>query len=284
MTSTGLVLLQTQATTRPPAAMAAEPPASGTLAVAVGRSDARDFAVPVFVTSATADQYTLSGPDTMRPGMPVFTITGELFAIAGDQGATAFGVREAVNRLIARASAGERWAAVGLAFQTLDGALTRVLGEKGVLISDVIEGGPASDAGAISGDVLLAVGDVEIDSPSAAARALRSVPHGIPIRLRVVRAGRTRTIDVAPVTAYDVAALARGRTAIPSLPEARVLLSPSQLESNGIPATARVVSVNGRAVASRAQAQRVLRTAIRPVLVLLRHDGTQFFVAIEPTR
>ena len=280
----GLVLLQTPATSRPPAAVAGEPRASGTLAVAVGRSEGRDFVVPVFITSVSADRYTLSGQGTIRAGMPLFDMNGGLFAIAGDDGTVAFAVGEAATRLLARASAGERWSAAGLAFQTLDGSLTRVLGDKGVLITDAVGGGPADDAGVTAGDVLLAVGDAEVNAIDDAVRALRAAPPGTPVRLRLLRAGRTRTLDVSPVTAYDVAALARGRAVIPSGPEARGLFSRSQLDSSGIPAPARVVTVHGRAPASRAQVQRTLRTAHQPVLVVLWHDGRQFFVVIESTR
>jgi S1-C subfamily serine protease len=280
----GLVLLQTQATTRQPAAIAGEPRVPGTLAVAVGRSQGGDFVVPVFITSASADRYTLSGQGTITAGMPLFDMNGELFAIAGDDGHTGFAVREAATRLLARASAGERWSAVGLAFQVLEGSLTRVLGEKGVLVSDVVDGGPGDDAGVTAGDVLLAVGDAEVNAIDDAVRALRAVPPGTPVRLRLLRAGRTRTLDVTPVTAYEVAALARGRPVIPSFPEARRLFSRSQLDSSGIPASARVVTVHATPPVSRAQVQRALRTARQPVLVLLSHDGRQFFAAIEPAR
>jgi S1-C subfamily serine protease len=280
----GLVLLQTQAISGPPAALAGEPRVPGTLAVAVGRSEGRDFVVPVFITGASADRYTLSGQGTIPAGMPLFDMNGGLFAVAGDGGSTAFAVRDAATRLLARAAAGERWSAAGLAFQTLDGSLTRVLGDKGVLISDAVGGGPADDAGVTAGDVLLAVGDAEVNAVDEAVRALRAAPPGTPVRLRLLRAGRTRTLDVSPVTAYEVAALARGRAVIPPSPEARGLFSRSQLDSSGIPAPARVVTVHGTAPVSRAQVQRTLRTARDPVLVLLWHDGRQFFVAIEPAR
>jgi hypothetical protein len=238
----------------------------------------------VFITSASADRYMLSGQGTITPGMPLFDMNGELFAIAGDDGHTGFAVREAATRLLARASAGERWSAVGLAFQVLEGSLTRVLGETGVLVSHVIDGGPADDAGVAAGDVLHTVGDAEVNTIEDAVRALRAVPPGTPVRLRLLRAGRTRASDVVPVTAYEVAALAQGRTLIPTFPEARSLFSRPQLDSSGIPAPARVVTINGTAPVSRAQVQRALRTAREPVLVLLWHDGRQFFAAIESTR
>jgi S1-C subfamily serine protease len=278
----GLVLLQTQPMTVPPAPIATQPVIAGTLAVAVGSGEGREQVVPVFVTSAAAGWYTLSGEDAARPGMPVFNMEGELIAVVGDEPGRAFVVTAAVDQLMSRAAAGERLGAIGIAFQNLEAPLTRVFGEQGVLISAVIEGGPASEAGVLPGDVLLAVNDMETASAEAAARQL-SAGMGTPARLQIARDGRSRTVNVTPATAYEVAAIAR-RASEPLLPEARQLLSPAQLEAAGVPATARIVSLDGRAVSSRAQAQRALRTAARPAALLLRAGGRQFFVVIEQAR
>jgi hypothetical protein len=52
----------------------------------------------------------------------------------------------------------------------------------------------------------------------------------------------------------------------------------------GIPATARVISINRRPVSSIAQARRELSTGPNPVLLLLRQDDNQFFAAVDPAR
>jgi hypothetical protein len=91
-------------------------------------------------------------------------------------------------------------------------------------------------------------------------------------------------VDVTPALAYEVAALARANAEDPSGPEARVLFPAQVLERAAIPPSARVLSVNGRAITSRAQAQRELTLARNPVPVLLRQGNTRFFVAIEPPR
>jgi hypothetical protein len=51
-----------------------------------------------------------------------------------------------------------------------------------------------------------------------------------------------------------------------------------------IPASARVVSVNGRTLTTRAQVQRELRLARRPIPLVIRDGNTQFLAALEPTR
>ena len=118
--STGLALLQTEPVTRPSATLADDAPLPGTLAVAVGRWDGADVAVPVFVTGAGRDRYPISAlDDAVRRGMPVYNLQGELLAIAAPDGAElfAFPAKEAATRLIARAAAAERPSSVGVTLQ-----------------------------------------------------------------------------------------------------------------------------------------------------------------------
>jgi S1-C subfamily serine protease len=153
-----------------------------------------------------------------------------------------------------------------------------------LIVTEVVPGGPADLAGVEVGDVLLAVGEVALDSVETATRALSSAPIGTAMPLQVRRAGRVRTVDVTPALAYAVAALARASAGDPSGPEARALFPAQVLERAAIPPSARVLSVNGRALTTRAQAQRELTLARNPVPVLLRQGNTRFFVAVEPTR
>jgi S1-C subfamily serine protease len=285
---TGLVLLEVrQSEERAPVPVALETPAPGALAVAVGRSDERDFAVPVFVTSIGPDNYTIGGVvDALMPGMAVFNLAGELSAIAAPDGRTvrAIPVRAAAERMLARASSGERHSAFGLGFQALTGRLTAPFGNEGVVISEVLPGGPADAADIQVGDVLVAVGDVPVDSEEAGVRALTTAAIGAPTTLRVRRGTRARDVEATPVGAYEIAALARSRLDVAPGPEARVLFPPSVLAGSAIPPLARVLSVNGQALTTRAQVQRVLRLARRPVPVLLRDADSQFYAVVEPTR
>lgn len=286
--STGLALLQTEPGSRPSATLAEDVPLPGTLAVAVGRWDGADIAVPVFVTGAGLDRYPISAlDDEVRRGMPVYNLQGELIAIAAPAGAEllAFSAKDAAIRLIARAAAGERPPSVGVTLQEPAGALARIFGDKGVVLTNVVEGGPADQAGLQAGDVLLAIGDVDVDSVDTAIRALSSREIGLLTMLHVIRGGGGRVIEVRPAPAYEVAALARARAqdATQGL-DVRLLLPATVLDREGIPSTARVVSINRRPVSSVAQARRELRAARTPALTLLRHGDQQFFVAIEPTR
>lgn len=282
---TGLVLLQTEPSGVKPVAVASQMPAAGALAVGVGRAEGREIALPVFVTSAGGEGYTIGAVnEEIMPGTPVFTLAGELFAIAAPDGRAvrAVPVHAATDRLFTRALARERRSSVGLGFQAPTASMAATFGEDGVVITDVIEGGPADLAGLAVGDVLLRVGEVEIDSIDVARQVLGSSAVGSPIAFRVRRASRVRDVEVTPVLAYEVAALSRARGDGPAGPEARVIFSPSVLERASIPPSARVVTVAGRAATSRAQTERQLRLARGPVPVLLQQGESRFFVILEP--
>jgi S1-C subfamily serine protease len=286
--STGLVLLQVRKSEgRTAATLASDAPAPGALAVAVGRSDDREIAAPVFVTSVGRDEYTIGAVnDAVLPGMPVFTLAGELFAIAAPDGreVRAIPVRQAAERMLARASTGERRSSFGLGFQVPTGRLTDTFGNEGVVISEVLPGGPADAADVQAGDLLLAVGDVQIDSAETAARVLSSAAVGTPAKLRVRRGARVREVEATPALAYEIAALARSSVDLSPGPEARALFPSAVLEASTIPPSARVISINGRALTTRAQVQRELRVAKQPLAVLLRQGDNQFFAAVEPLR
>jgi S1-C subfamily serine protease len=286
--ATGLVLLRVQrAEGAASAPFAVQTPTPGELAVAVGRSDERELAVPVFVTSVGPDDYTIGAAnDALLPGMPVFNLAGELLAVTAPDGRAVRGipVRQATERMLTRAATGERRSSFGLGFQVPIGTLAETFGDDGVIISAVLPGGPADAADIRVGDVLLTVGDVQIDSADAAARALSTAGVGTPITLRVRRGARVSDIQATPAVAYEIAALARSAVDVPPGPEARVLFPAPVLEASAIAPSTRVVSVNGRALTTRAQVQRELRLARRPIPVLLREGDDQFFAAVEPTR
>jgi S1-C subfamily serine protease len=284
----GLVLLEVETFEgRGPASTATDALTPGALAVAVGRSAERETAVPVFVTSVGREGYTIGAVDDgLLPGMPVFNLAGELLAVAAPDGqeVRAIPVRQAPERMLARASAGERRSSFGLGFQVPTGRLADLFGKEGVLISEVLPRGPADVAGIEVGDVLLAVGEVPIDSADTAARTLRTAAIGAATTLRIRRGARVNDVEAMPAGAFEMAALARSKGDAAQGPEARVLFPEAVLESTGIPPSARVLRVNGRAPTTRAQVERQLRLARQPVAVLLREGDGRFFAVVEPGR
>jgi S1-C subfamily serine protease len=283
--ATGLVLWETAPAGRPAVRLATEVSAPGALVVAVGTWMAIDRVVPTFITAASGDRYTIdAGGASVQPGMPLYNLQGELLAIvahAGDD-VVAFPAGEAGLRLIALAASGELPASIGVALQAIAEVLTPAFGERGVLVAAVAAGGPADEAGLQPGDVLLAVGEIQVDAIDAATSALTASAVGQSTALQIVRGGRALTIEVTPALAYDVAALARAGGDVTPGVEARALFPAPALDQAGIPAAARVISVNGRDVPSLAQARQALRPARNPAVVLVRDGDQQFFAAIEP--
>jgi S1-C subfamily serine protease len=68
--------------------------------------------------------------------------------------------------------------------------------ESAVIVVDVAPEGPAERAGALIGDVLLALGGRALEDSDDVARALGSETVGTTQRLDVLRAGRRQTLEV----------------------------------------------------------------------------------------
>lgn len=74
-------------------------------------------------------------------------------------------------------------------------------GVAGLLVRAVAEGGPAAAAGLRTGDVLLAAGGRELRSVDALYAAAER-----PLRLRVLRGGEERDVDITPAGPFGRAA------------------------------------------------------------------------------
>jgi serine protease Do len=68
--------------------------------------------------------------------------------------------------------------------------------ERGVLVSDVVEGDPADEAGLKAGDVILKIGDKEVNEPHDVQFAVLEYDPGDSIPLAVIRDGKQLTISV----------------------------------------------------------------------------------------
>ena len=177
--STGLVLLQTAGAERTLPTLAAALPEVGSLAAGIGRAAGHDIAIPVFVTAVARDRLTVGGVQNVTPGLPLYTLEGDLIAIsAGDNTGTAYPAAEAATRLMARAAAGDRRASLGVSLQDVSGPLAAAFDEGGVLVTAVVPGGPADRAEVVAGDVLQAIGDTTLATTAAAGEAVSALKPG----------------------------------------------------------------------------------------------------------
>jgi serine protease Do len=97
-------------------------------------------------------------------------------------------------------NSGDSQGHIGLALAPLSPDLRDQLdvpnGTNGAVVREVEPGSPAESAGIQAGDVIVGVGDKQVDSPSAAANAIRSAGKDHAVALRIMRNGQPIFVGV----------------------------------------------------------------------------------------
>jgi serine protease Do len=281
---TELVLLRVPGASVAPAVLAAGPVTPGTLGAGVGHREGRDIVLPVFFASLDGERLiTGEAAAAAAPGLPIFTLDGELAAITAGSGAReAIAVAPATARLLAQATGQGLPASLGITVQEVPRLLRPLLGEKGALISHVIPGGPAEKAGIEAGQVLTRVDDMEVGTAATMTAASDSLRVDAVAHLTLGVNGRAVQVEVTPATIYDVAALARAARLEPvvGVPLKELLLR-VDLQAAGLPPDGLVQRIGGRRVESLAAALREVRRARRPLALHLYHEGIWFFAGVD---
>ncbi|HKY33062.1 MAG TPA: Do family serine endopeptidase [Candidatus Polarisedimenticolia bacterium] len=86
---------------------------------------------------------------------------------------------------------------LGVVIQNLTPEMARAGGiqaEKGAIVAEVEEGGPAADAGLRQGDVVTAIDGTEVSDSTQLRNVIASSPPGTKVRLSVERNGRSTTL------------------------------------------------------------------------------------------
>ena len=89
---------------------------------------------------------------------------------------------------------------LGVKLQALTDDLRDGLGIKaksGVLVSEVIEDGPAAKAGLQDGDVIVEYNRKKVETPQELMDLVRETPIGDEVRIKIVRDNKTKSFDVA---------------------------------------------------------------------------------------
>jgi Do/DeqQ family serine protease len=193
----------------------------GDWAIAVGAPFNLDYSMTVGVVSQigrhdvrmnTYENY-IQTDASINPGNsggPLLNIRGEViginnFIVTGggmSRGNVGIGfaissslVKRVVNDIIDGGEVVRPW--LGVSMQALTDELKAQFGvERGVLVSDVVEGDPADEAGLKAGDVILKVGDKEVNEPQDVQFAVLEYDPGDSIPLAVIRDGKQLTISV----------------------------------------------------------------------------------------
>lgn len=286
--ATELALLNVSGATVPPAALASTVAEAGALGAGVVQQNGHNVVVPVFFAGLDGERYRLShGAELTSPGLPIFNMDAQLVAIAGGSSTApeAIAAGPVLARLLAQASGSGRPASIGLEVQEIPPALRPLLGESGVLVARVVAKGPAASAGITAGEVLRAIGAVDLNAPEMMATARETWQVDVPVVLQITRRGRSVPVDVTPRSTYEIAALARtarpdDRGGVP----AEALFSDAVLAEAGLRPEALVQRIDGRPVVSQSQAIRDIGRARRPLSLYVYDRGTWFFAGIEATR
>jgi S1-C subfamily serine protease len=279
--ATGLVLLQLVPPTKlAPAPVAGASVSAGALSVASARSHSTDIVVPAFVGAAGGRHYTVAVADgLLPPGMPIYDLQSEVFALVSEESSRAYPVREALERLRTLASAGNGMPrTIGLCLQTVTPELTELVGEGGVLISDVLEGSPAAEAGLRAGDLLIRVAGASTLTPEAASKAIASLQTGEAAPLTVLRSGKESDFQVRPVETLVSHACSTRAEPLDAM-RAAELFSALRLPAASVSRDASVLSVDGAEMSARLLAS-LRRSPSKSRLVHVQSAGRRLFAVI----
>lgn len=216
---TDIALLMTKKSDLRPATLATGSCQQGDIVLAVGSPFRYAFSVSQGIVSATGRQMGILGPHgyedfiqtdaAINPGNsggPLANARGEVVgmntAIASRSGASAgigFAIpaemiREVVKELIDKGEVERGYLGVMISD---DRRLLASFGtDQGVLIEDMLDGGPAKQAGLESGDIIKAVNGEPIESAAELRRRISRIDPGATVRLALLRDGEETSLEV----------------------------------------------------------------------------------------
>jgi len=248
-------------------------------------------------------------------GGPLYNMRGEVVGISTAIVAEANGIGFAIPINVAKALLPQLEKGkvirgyLGVSIQNITPELAKGLNlelEKGVLVADVIEGGPADNAGVQRGDVIVSLQGQSIEDIHELTRMVANLPPGTKAKVEVIRNGKTQTIPVElgtmpqeqPQTAQQEPEQEKGPWGLtvadltPSLAEkfghpsdeAGVVIvdiaagSPaaeSQLEIGDL-----IIEVNRRQIANVEEFKEAVAKAGASMVLLINHEGRTLYVPL----
>ncbi|MBO6674246.1 MAG: Do family serine endopeptidase [Rhizobiales bacterium] len=130
-------------------------------------------------------------------------INTAIFSRSGGSNGIGFAIpTEMVNVVLGEAASGASFVArpyLGAEVQAVTPAIAQSLGmrrPRGVLVADLVRGGPADQAGLRRGDVVVSIDGVQIEDPDAFAYRFATKGIGGTTSVRVIRDGRRRDLTI----------------------------------------------------------------------------------------
>lgn len=189
-------------------------------------------------------------------------INTAIFSRSGGSNGIGFAIpTEMVNVVLGEAASGASFVArpyLGAEVQAVTSAIAQSLGmrrPRGVLVADLVRGGPADQAGLRRGDVVVSIDGAQIEDPDAFAYRFATKGIGGTTSVRVIRDGRRRDLTIflvgPPETVPRDLRLIEGRSPFSGI---EVLnLSPAVAQEFGFDQTegVMIVSVQPRSIANQ---------------------------------
>jgi len=216
---TDIAVLKTEKSGLNPAVLASQPVEQGDIVLAVGSPFRYAFSVSQGIVSATGRRMGILGPHgyenfvqtdaAINPGNsggPLTNARGEVVgmntAIASRSGAFAgigFAIptemiRDVVGELIRKGKVERGY--LGVMISDDERLLASFGVEQGVLVEDVVDGGPADQAGLESGDVITAIDGQPIQDATALRRQVARTDPGQTAQLTLFRDSQQRAVEV----------------------------------------------------------------------------------------
>jgi len=231
-------------------------------------------------------------------GGPLINLAGEVIGInmAIQAGAEGIGfaipinkARRVVAQLVGNGRVTPAW--LGLWGQDVDPRTARYFGlprPRGLLVTAVLDGGPAAKAGLKPGDLLLAMAGSDLDDKNQYLGALRTSTVGEPLSLTIKRGDRQVAVSVSPEAFTDrqAATVARDRwglvtrggrggrglllaEVVPGSPAAKLGLKPGDL----------LIQIGGQKLADDASFTRAVYVSRmhRAVLIMIERNGRGYY-------
>jgi serine protease Do len=291
-----LALLKIEATGLPviPLQQSEAGPRQGQVVLAIGSPEGLDNTMTIGVVSAVGRQpypdfpmlyiQTDAAINPGNSGGPLLNVKGELVGIntflLGENGRNqglGFAVPAGVVRYVyeqLRAHGAVRYSLVAVQVQTLTPGLAQGLGLNqgyGVMISDVLPGSPAEDAGLRPRDIITAVDGASISSLPYYAALMYLHDPTLPVAVTVLRGDRTLQFQVPAVPIddhdYGVASIDPHESPVPELGIFGKTVNPALVIRNGLR------SESGVYVFARAAGNDDSATALAPGDVIASLNG-----------